>query len=286
MIKLFTIFTFGIISPYWIAYILTLILGLTTIILFYLLAVKLIGELNAKLALILFISFPTAFVLHAAYTENLFLTLTLLSFWLLEKKRFLLSSLVGGLTVATRQVGIGMSVVYLFIKAPLRKKIIYSLFALSGLLGYMLFLKLQFGDPYLFANAHQEWCTGIGQCKITFPLSPLLPKAQLLLAGWVRPNFSISFLDWISPIIFLALLWPIYKHLNKTYLIYSAVAILLPLSTGMLTSMTRYIFVAFPIFLILPVILKSKWLIALLVIFFSLLQLKFISEFTNFIWVV
>lgn len=286
LIKLVKIFTFSILSTEWVGYILTFILGLTTFIFFYLLAVKLIGKTNAKLALIIFVSFPSTMFLHAGYTENLFLTLTLLSFWLLEQKRFLLSGLAGGLAVATRSVGIGICLIYFFVRTiPLRKKIIYSVLGLSGLLGYMLYLKLQFGDPLLFTKAHQVWCTGIGQCKITFPLKVLIPQAELFLAGWLRPNLSSSFLDWISSVIFLILLWPIFKNLNKIYFIYSAIVILMPLSTGMPTSMIRYVLVAFPAFFIIPKIIKSKWLVFLLAVFFSLLQLRFISLFTNFIWV-
>lgn len=284
-VKFFSIFTFGILNIEWVAYILTFILGLTTFIFFYLLAVKLIDRKNAKLALILFVSFPSAMFLHAGYTENLFLTLTLLSFWLLEKKNFILSSLVGGLSSATRSVGISMSLVYLVTKAPIKKKVLYSLLGLSGFLGYILYLKLQFNDPLLFLKAHQEWCTGIRQCKMTFPLAPLIPQTQLLLAGWLRPNLSSTFLDWISSVFFIFLLWPIFKNFNRTYFIYSAVVILMPLSTGMTVSMIRYVLVAFPAFFVIPQIIKSKWLLFLLVVFFILLQLRFISLFTNFIWV-
>lgn len=285
LIKLFTILTFGIFPIEWVAYILTFILGLTTFIFFYLLAVKLIGEKNAKLALIIFASFPSTMFLHAGYTENLFLTLTLLSFWLLEKKRFILSSLTGGLSSATRSAGIGISLVYLVMKVSLRKKIIYFSLSLSGILGYMLYLKLQSGNSFLFAKAHQEWCTAIEQCKITFPLNPLIPQAQLFFAGLLRPNLSSSFLDWVSSVIFLILLWPIFKYLNKTYFIYSAVVLLMPLATGMSTSMVRYVLVAFPAFFVIPKIIKSKWLVFLLAFLLSLLQLRFISLFTNFIWV-
>ncbi|MDO8638693.1 MAG: mannosyltransferase family protein, partial [Candidatus Daviesbacteria bacterium] len=285
LIKLFSIFTGGILSTEWVAYILTFILGLTTFIFFYLLAARLMDKKNAGLALIIFASFPSAMFLHAGYTENLFLSLTLLSFWLLEKKQFLLSSLIGGLSSATRSVGISIGLVFLVMKAPIKKKIIYFLLGLSGLLGYMIYLGLQFGDPLLFLKAHQEWCGSIGQCKMTFPFVPLIPQAQLFLAGWLRPNLSSPFLDWISSIIFILLLWPIFKKLNKTYFIYSAVVILMPLSTGMVVSMIRYVLVAFPAFFVIPQIIKNKWVLFLLALFFFLLQLRFVALFTNRIWV-
>lgn len=97
----------------------------------------------------------------------------------------------------------------------------------------MLYLKLQFGDPFLFTKAHQEWCTVIGQCKITF-------------------------------------------------FIYSAFVLLMPLATGMPTSMISYVLVAFPVFFIIPKIVKLKWLVLLLAVFLSLLQLRFISLFWGF----
>lgn len=66
------------------SFILSIFFGLMTFILFYLLAVKLMGSLTAKYALILFAVFPSTFFLHAGYTEGLFLSLTLLSFLFLD----------------------------------------------------------------------------------------------------------------------------------------------------------------------------------------------------------
>lgn len=282
---LIKIFTFGIFSVELVAFILTFVLSLTTFILFYLLASLLTTEKNAKLSLIIFASFPSAMFLRASYTENLFLTLTLLSFWLLEKKRFILSGLVGGLAGATRSVGIAMSVVYFALRAPLKKKIIYCLLGSSGILGFMVYQQLWFNDPLLFTKAHQDWCINIGQCQLTFPLNPLMSYFSLLLQGWIKPNLSPGFLDWVSSVIFLCLLWPVYKYLKKSYFIYAAIVLFLPLATGMLSSMTRYVLVAFPVFFILPLIIRSKIFIYIICILLFLLQLRFAELFINKIWV-
>ena len=131
------------ISVYALVYFLTFILGLTTFILFYILASRLIGQTKAKYALILFASFPSTMFLLAGYTEGLFLTLTLLSFLLLEKRLYFLGSLVGGLTSMTRLAGVGIAVSYLVIKQSLDKKLIYFIYRLHlGMLSILLKLSM------------------------------------------------------------------------------------------------------------------------------------------------
>ncbi|MBI2596786.1 hypothetical protein HYW41_01395 [Candidatus Daviesbacteria bacterium] len=142
-IKIFS-FIFGFYNA---SFILTIIFGLTAFILFYLLAKKLVGDLS-KYALILFAVFPSTMFLHAGYTEGLFLTLTLLSFLFVEQKRFLLSSLVSLLCSMTKIIGITLSGIYLLINQPIKKRLIYSAISLLGLLTYIFYLQIFFGDGF------------------------------------------------------------------------------------------------------------------------------------------
>lgn len=267
------------------AFILSIILGLTTFVLFYLLAEKLAGKSQARLALFLFAVFPSTFVLHAGYTEGLFLTLTLLSFLLMEKKLFFLSAFVGGLTNMTRMVGIGVAVTYLFLKQTILKRLILVAISLYGILFYILFLQLKFGNGLLFIEAHKAWCDSSGQCQLVFPLTPIIDYGRLVLTGWVKPDLSSTFIDWVAAVSFLSLLLVVWKKLNKIYFVYSLVVIILPLLSGSMVSMIRYVLVVFPVFFVFPKILRSKILFFILCLFLFLLELRFVTLFTNRIWV-
>lgn len=113
-------------SAQWASYLLTLLLGFFNFVLFYLLAVKLIGKIKAKWALIIFACYPSAIFLHAGYSENLFLCLTLFSYLLLENKRYWLSAMVAGLSVSSRMVGVATAVSFGFIKIVFTKKLLLA----------------------------------------------------------------------------------------------------------------------------------------------------------------
>src|SRR5215207_86272 len=68
----------------------------------------------ARDAVVLFLTFPTAFFLLAGFTESLFIALVL-AFWLLaRKRRWFLAALVAGLATLTRLQGVILSAVLLW----------------------------------------------------------------------------------------------------------------------------------------------------------------------------
>lgn len=282
---LIKIFSFVTGSTFLSSFILSIIFGLTTFILFYLLAAKLIGKQLARYALILFASFPSTMFLHAGYTEGLFLTLTLLSFLLMERKLYFLSALVAGFSTLTRLAGVGVLVIYLFLKQSFLKRFSLVVVSLTGLIAYAIFLQIMFGDWLLFVNAHKAWCGVQGRCQIVFPLLPLINYARLLLVGWTLPSLSQNFLDWFFAVVFLGLLIPVYRKFSLPYFIYALLMLFLPLSSGTTVGMVRYALVTFPVFFVTPQVFKSKILFLILCLLLFLLELRFVALFTNRIWV-
>lgn len=273
------------IPHYTAAFLLSFIFGLSTFVLFYILAVRLIGKTFAKYALILFASFPSTMFLHAAYTEGIFLTLTLLSFLMLERKSYLLSAIFAGFSTMTRLAGVGIAVSYLFFKQSIFRKLTLIAVGLSGLWLYMLFLQIIFGNGLLFIDAQKSWCQSAGHCQFKFPLTVVFEYGRLVLTGWIRPNLSTTFIDWTSSVTFLALLFIVWRKLNKVYFVYSLLVIILPLMSGSIVGMVRYVLPAFPVFFIAPFLIRSKILFFVVCLLLFLLELRFIALFTNRIWV-
>ncbi len=124
------------------------------------------GASVARKTLPILAFFPTAFFFNAVYTESLFLALSAGSLWALRVRRdLLLACLLAGFATATRNVG-------LFLMVPIayewfrsmetygRWRGAYLALAPSGLIGYMLFLWIGFGNPIYFYTAQEQWNRG------------------------------------------------------------------------------------------------------------------------------
>src|ERR671910_2984360 len=128
----------------------------------YYIALDAFDEKVAKGAVLILAFFPTTFYLNAAYTESLFLALSAGSLWAIRvRKDLLVACVLAALAGATRNVGVFLVVplVYEWIKdiESLRWRGIYLLLVPGGLLAYMGYLWVRFGDPLLFYSAQESW---------------------------------------------------------------------------------------------------------------------------------
>ena len=95
-----------------------------------------------------------------------------------------------------------------------------------------------------------------------------------------------SALDRAFFLLFLALLWPIYR-LDKVWFFYVLPAGLVPALSSWFMSYRRYIMVLFPMFVVLALLLrkaKSRWLFWYYVVLMAALQAWAVKQFINFNW--
>lgn len=119
---------------------------------------------DAIRAVIYFSVFPTAYFLHAAYTESLFLALSIASFYYARNQRWALSGFLGILAAMTRITGIILLPVLLikylhqknFKKEEIRKDILWIFVIGLGLLIYLAINYLTFGTPFKFLEIQKE----------------------------------------------------------------------------------------------------------------------------------
>jgi Gpi18-like mannosyltransferase len=266
---------------------LTTLFSITAVCLLYLLTTKLFGTAQAKKTLLLFCAFPSSFFLFANYTESLFLTLILATFICLENKSYYRAALFGALGTATRFTGIALTASFLCIKnLSLKTKLALIGISICGLFSYMLYLKITVNDPLLFKNAQEWWCNEHKinpkyvefVCELKFPLITLLNFNSVITKRYMLPDYIIA-------IIFVGLLIPTYKHLKLEYFVFAATNLLIPLTYGRIVSMTRFALVIFPVFLILPLVLKNKAGYTLTLIYCGTVQVLFVTLFTNNVFV-
>ncbi len=145
-----------------------------------------------------------------------------------------------------------------------------------GLLSYMLYLQVKFGDWLYFW--HVQPIFGAERSGSTVVLLPQVIWRYLKILLTVSPIneiYWISLLELTVTIIVLSLLAIAHvKKVRFSYLIFSWLAIITPTLTGTLSSMPRYALVIFPIYIILASVKKPIARIAimstLLVLFFLL----------------
>jgi hypothetical protein len=241
------------------------------------------GERSARVAVLTLALFPTSFFFNAVYTESLFLALSAGSLWAVRVRRdLLLACLLAGLATATRNVGIFLLVplAYEWLKnaGEYRWRGAYLTLAPSGLALYAAYLWWRFGDPLLFYTQQSRW----GR-EATGPLNTLLHALTRGGEGlarlfeprlWADPSlgliadalgaannaYNLVFLG-----LALALLVVGLRVLPPDLSAYALLLILPPTlfgtPQGPLMGLSRYVLVAFPLFIVLGVLLKERRLL-------------------------
>ena len=240
------------------------------------------GERAARGAVLALAFFPTTFFLNAAYTESLFLALSAGSVWAIRvRKNLLLACVLAGLTSATRNVGVFLVVplLYEWIKHIdlYRWRGAYLALVPSGLFAYMGYLWARFGNPFLFYSAQEDW----GR-RVTGPLatvsrawaSAVEGAGRLLDPGlWADPNLgnlanhlaeagnftNLAFFVF-AVVVLLAGSRALPLSLTLYGLLLVAPATLFGTPQSPLMGTPRYVLVAFPIFIVLGLLSKNRWL--------------------------
>jgi hypothetical protein len=242
------------------------------------------GEGVARASVLLLAFFPTSFFFNAAYTESLFLALSAGSLWAARvRKDLLLACLFAGLATATRNVGV-------FLLVPLACawfadrerygwRAAYLALAPSGLAAYAAYLWWRFGDPLLFYTAQEQWSrqpTGPltaarvalqnaleGVARLLDPrlrAEPSLGRLADALAG-AQTTLSLLLLVLAATLVAVG-----FRTLSLDLSLYALLLVAVPASFGTpvdpLMGLSRYLLVAFPIFIVLATRLEGRPLYA------------------------
>jgi len=236
-------------------------------------------EINTYLPLILLLIFPAAFFLNAIYTESLFLFLSLATFYYGLKKKFLWGGIFGLLASLTRVTGILLFIPLIWeylknynfnLKQSFNLKILPLLLIPLGTLTFFLYHYLKFGDFLLFFKVESWWGRAFTLNKDHF----------LLFSNPAIVNFL---LDVFFVVFVLAVLYFVFKKMPTSYGLYMLATMLIVLSTGTLMSISRYVLVLFPIY-ILGASIKNQYLQQAWIFLSVLLLAMYITLFVNNYW--
>lgn len=254
------------------------------------------GSKNAVLSVLLLCSFPTAFYFGAVYSESLLLLLVVLTFWLARKNKLFWAGITASLASITKIQG---ALLFIFLavefinryrkeKPIFSKKLVFDfagvLISLSGLIGYMFYLQKSMGDPLYFLSAQPAF----GAERSSLPVI-LLPQViyRYLKIFFAVNIFSLSFLNAflefaMTSFFIIILIWA-FKKMRFSYWSFSALVVILPSLTGTLSSMPRYLLMAFMVFPYLVEKFKKK--VGYIIIVQLLLQIILLAMFIRGYWV-
>ena len=217
----------------------------------------------AKRSTLLIAVFPTSFFFSAAYTESLFLALTIAALYYLQEHRWTVAGVLGGFAALTRVEGVLLVAPYLVeIFAPgsgllqqmrasraVRRQLFMGIAMIPlGLLTYMVLLLLLCGDPLYFSHAQAHWSR-----SLAFPWIGVRRAIELIAHSGNLGTIEVQSVELLFSGLSIGILILGARILPPAQRVYAALSLLLPLSTSTLMSMPRFFVVVFPLFTILAV---------------------------------
>ena len=256
------------------------------------------GTVAARRTLLFLLCFPASFFLGAAYTESLFLLLSLGVFLALRRHAWLIASMLAALATLTRPVGVLLLVPlaaemaqpqlqrigHLLSRPSFWLRLLPPILALAGYCGY---LALRFGRPLAFLSAEG----GTWGRRPSWPWDSFARAIAAVLRD--PPNQAIpAALDLFLMALFIAVTLLALRRLPLPYALYTLASlvliILLPMhreNWGALSSNKRFMVDVFPLFLVAGSARPRRWIEPLAVIFALLIQIVLIVAFLQRGWV-
>lgn len=293
------------------ALVLSTLFCIIALILMYELFASLYPQSIARDAVVMFLTFPTAFFLLSGYTESLFIALVL-TFWILaRKKRWFWAAIFAGLATLTRLQGVILSVVLLWmmLMSPIERPA-------TSLMGQLRQLVELFRSareklvravqpavwlavliPPLVAWGYQLWLRRAGfgtiadALRIYWKLETVPPWMGFILFLQRLPTARFHYMDWIDLVLFVLVLIAsviALRHLDPSFSLYIWLTIAVLLTRGtpphLLASYSRYFLALFPLFL-LPALLHHRYQrLTVMILFFSM-HILLVSIFLWGSWV-
>jgi len=261
--------------------------------LLYRLSEALFDAASARRAVAYWLLFPTAFFLQAAYTESLFLFLTLAAFDCARRERWVFAALFGALAALTRLQG-GLLVVPLAI-VGFRHCVLRIPYDVSRITHHAIrttqyailliplatFAFLAYTNLSLIASYEGEL-----HARFVFPWDNVIAALVLLVDG--RASF-VDGLNLVTTLGFGVLLIAVWRALPREYALYALLMYLAPLfrmtTTQPLVSMDRYVLAIFPAFVWLGARGQNAWVNRAIVYLAFPLQLYLSAQFVLWGWV-
>ena len=265
-------------------------------VLFYQLVSAGWGQQTADRATWYFLIFPAAFFGSAIYTESLFLLGAIGALYFARRGYWEVAALLGIATAMTQFIGILVAVMLLVewvvqrraaieSKRPSLRALIAPAAVPLGTLAFMAYLQRTFGDPLAFMHGAAAW-TRQPQSPLTTVRSlfetPAGGWGSALQAGGIHND---NWLDFSFVAIFLVLGCILLYQRRWSEGVFVTLGVLVSMSSGLLMSQRRYMWVMFPAFIVLAQWGDRPWADKLITTISLVCLALFTALFANGYWV-
>ena len=237
------------------------------------------------------LAFPASFFLSAVYAESLFLLCAVASMYFARRGNWPLAGISGFLCALARMPGalifLPLAIEYLeqrkFSIRGIRPDAGFLLFPLLGLLVFMGYLQLQFGDPIAFIHSTQYWNRNSMDPLVLVSGAGI---AKMIIKALFQPDatvhvFPMNIVYVLFSLAAIAAAAASIKFLRRSYAAYCLVFLFAAMSIGRLDAIMRYIAVIFPLFIVLAIAGRRKEADGAILAFSLLLLALFTVMFVN-----
>jgi hypothetical protein len=227
-------------------------------------------QITAKRAAWYVLIFPTSFFLSAVYPMSLFMALAAAAFYHARKQQWNVVGFLAGLAALSRPDGVlltaGLFVEYLHQRGfSFRRDLLWLAWGPIGTLSWMAFQWRQFGDPLAFIAAQKAWSS----CPL-----------------WTVLQSSHAGLQLGPTALFIVLAILAIRRLRPSYTAFFAIMFGVMLSASRFWSITRFILVLFPAFMMLAIVARRWRIVHLLYTGMSMpLTVILMMRFSLSLWV-
>ena len=237
-----------------------------------------------KMAWLLLILSPAAYVFQTSHTESLYLLLSFLSILFAYKKRWVVAALFAGLCALTKNQGVILSICVAFLSMSYlnstKEKI--KIFIYSGTISgclfatFLVYQYITFSDPFLFISAQTNW-HHIDSLSEYFKTFFLQNSVQDYSLGAIKHHIYYFII-----LIYCLSLWKISKPIFFYCL---SCLLLLPLQAELINSF-RFTTFLFPIFFMMGSFQSkfNKFVFPIILVFFLFLNIQTSYNFFILKW--
>jgi Gpi18-like mannosyltransferase len=241
---------------------------------------------------LLFLVSPMCVYFSVLYTESLFLFLSTLMLLLLQKKKFFFAAIIGGCASLTRVVGVTLLIPYIFsvwkegTKREKIKRAFYAILIPAGFGIYLLVNQILFHSPFFYQTVlHSNWSK-----SIVNPITQYVYIAQAFFQQRLM-SYPTVLHDVLSTLLFpFVILFYLFvkrdKKLPQSWMLWSVSMWLIVCAQSFWLSNARYLFIIFPMFIMLEKLTyRFKLPYILLLLFFGYLAIHNIESVSLGQWV-
>ena len=256
--------------------------GLTSAVAVWLAVREVCGRQLADRAVLLYVFFPSAYVLSLGYTEGLFVTAAALCLWALSRHAFVWAGLFACVAGMTRNAGVVVILAVLVTAAPPwwrdrdRRALLGSAIAPLGFAAFTAYAWVMVGTPVAFLAAERFWP---GKHFVGFT-TPAVAALAAIVQGPGDPGFVADAAAAAVLVLgFLGVRWldRMGRVIPSAWWVFTVGALLIAFSPYSPDSMPRYVMAAFPLFAVFAWRLRARgtWIVAGLM---GLLQSLFLLD--------